>query len=92
MPKLVCVKDEVELLPFHNGTIVVEMASFGPYKVWNADAWKCPICGFEIIAGFGNNPLRSDHYSPDFPEWLENTKKNATQVIYDKELVYNQGK
>ena len=85
MPKLVCVTCQTELKPFCNETLVVEMASFGPYKVWNADTWKCPGCGFEIVAGFGQQPRRQDHYMDDFPAWLETVKAQAERVVYDFE-------
>ena len=85
MPKLVCVTCQTELKPETNDTVVIETASFGPYKVWNADTWKCPGCGVEIVAGFPEMPLRQDHYSDDFPEWLDNVKTKATRVEYDHE-------
>lgn len=85
MPKQVCVKCEVELKPETNGVVVIETASFGVYKVWFADAWKCPVCGVEIVSGFANKPLRQDHFAEDFPEWLERVKKEAVRIIYDNE-------
>jgi len=85
MTKLVCVKCQCELVPETNGTTVVEMASFGPYKVWDADTLKCPGCGVEIVAGFGDAPLRADHYAKDFSEWLYNLKEKACRVEYDYE-------
>lgn len=85
MSKMVCVKCQTELKPETNGVLLIEMAYFGPYKVWYADAWKCPGCGAEVIEGFANHPLRQDHYAKDFPAWLENEKKIAVRVIYDYE-------
>ncbi len=37
MPRSVCVRCHIEFRPAHTGTYVVEMASFGPYKLWVAD-------------------------------------------------------
>lgn len=85
MPKLVCVKCQTELKPETNGTLVVETASFGPYKVWNADTLKCPGCGVEIVADFPDYPQREDHYTHDFPIWLEEELRNARRVVYDNE-------
>jgi transposase len=85
MPKLVCVKCQTELRAETNGTLVIETASFGPYKVWNADTWKCPGCGIEIVAGFGDRPLRQDHYEPGFDTWLEKVKSYSKRVEYDHE-------
>jgi hypothetical protein len=49
----VCVKCECELKPEKNGVQVVEIVDGNPYQVWDADKWKCPKCGVEIMAGFG---------------------------------------
>lgn len=85
MSKLVCVKCECELRPETNGTTVVETASFGPYKIWDADTWKCPGCGMEVVSGFGNNPVREDHYAEDFKPWLETYLGNSRRIVYDNE-------
>ncbi len=85
MPKLVCVTCHCELRPEINETTVVETASFGPYKVWDADTWKCPGCGVEIVAGFADRPLRQDHYAKDFVPWLKNLIAHSRRVEYDNE-------
>ncbi len=85
MPKLVCAACQIELQCETTGTTVIEMASFGPYKVWQADAYKCPGCGIEIVGGFAGEPLREDHYADDFPEWLEKVKTRSRRVVYDYE-------
>ena len=85
MTKLVCTKCQTEFRPFYNGTLVIETASFGPYKVWYADTWKCPGCGIEVVGGFAEQPLRQDHYAEDFPEWLEKEKSMSDHIIYDNE-------
>lgn len=56
MPKLLCVRCEQELRPSINGVVVVEYSDLGPYKVWSADEWTCPICGATIVAGFADLP------------------------------------
>jgi predicted RNA-binding Zn-ribbon protein involved in translation (DUF1610 family) len=89
MPKLVCTKCQTELRIETNETLVIETASFGPYKVWNADTWKCPDCGVEIVAGFGDNPIRQDHYADDFPVWLEKVMGFFKKVVYDHEYPRN---
>lgn len=62
---IICPKCEIPYLPEKNGIIVEEMAGFDPYKLWSADLLKCPKCGGEIIAGFGNQPL-CIHSDPDY--------------------------
>lgn len=85
MPKPVCVKCQTEFWPKTNGVLVIETASFGPYKVWSADLWKCPGCATEIVSGYSDHPIRQDHYAPDFPEWLEHEKSLSPRVIYNNE-------
>jgi len=57
----VCVKCQVELTPEKNGVGLLDMASFGPYKIWEADLWKCPVCNYEIVVGFGRDAI-AEHY------------------------------
>ena len=61
------------------------MASFGPYKVWNADTWECPGCGVQIVGGFADQPSRQDHWKDDFEEWLNKEKEFASSIVYDFE-------
>jgi len=35
------------------------------YKIWHCDIYKCPVCGVEIIGGWGNKPI-SEHWEKDF--------------------------
>ena len=86
--KLVCVPCETELKPKVNGAVVIETASFGPYKVWNADVWICPNCGHETVAGFGNGPM-IEHFEDGFADVLEKMKKRAARIIMDNEYPPN---
>lgn len=41
------------------GVTVVEYQDLGmtvPYKLWQADRYRCPHCLYEVISGFGENP------------------------------------
>ena len=84
MAKLVCAKCECELRPETNGVGVIETASFGPYKIWDADLWKCPGCGIEIVAGFGQRPI-AQHFEEDFDKELKVVKETRPRVLYDNE-------
>lgn len=88
MPKLVCVKCQVELKPEHNGVKVVELFQKNEaiYKIWNADKWKCPKCKFEVVAGFGAQPLM-EHYEGDIKAFLEELRVKGDEIIYDKEVL-----
>jgi predicted RNA-binding Zn-ribbon protein involved in translation (DUF1610 family) len=67
----VCVKCEVELRPEKNSVGLVDYMTLGegedektdPSQVWEADLWKCPVCGYEIVTGFGNSPVSTLHES-----------------------------
>jgi hypothetical protein len=67
--------------PETNDTTVIEYATFGPYKAWLADVWKCPGCAVEIVTGFGAEPIRADHYHPDFPAWLAGCVAHSRRVV-----------
>lgn len=68
-----------QMFPKRNGVYVIEMAKFGPYKVWMADLWECPRCAYQVIAGFGLNAL-AEHYQQPFQEVLERAK--ASDHVY----------
>lgn len=69
-----------EMRPKKNGVYVIEMAEFGPYKVWLSDLWECPKCGHQVIAGFGIEPV-AEHFEEKFAKALE-TAKASTHVYY----------
>ena len=69
--KPVCVKCEVEMQIECGGVIVAEMFSDPPkpYKLWYADAFKCPICGYVITAQYGNAAFAVQH-EPGFEKTI----------------------
>jgi len=66
----VCAKCRCELRPEKNGVGVLDMASFGPCELFDADLWKCPECGIEVVGGFGNGPI-SSHFDEDFQQAIK---------------------
>jgi len=65
-----CTHCQREYVPHQSGVLVIEFASFGPYKVWMADELKCPECAHTILAGFPNGAV-SEHFMPDFQEIIQ---------------------
>lgn len=83
MPKMVCTKCQLPLFPKENGVYVAEvfLSPPQPCKVWMADLWGCCECGMEVVAGFGNNPIK-EHYEEGFEELLGKVKG---KVVYSYE-------
>ena len=61
----VCPKCNCEFRPEKNGVGVLDMADFGPCDLYDTDLWKCPVCGAQVIGGFGNSAI-SSHFQEDF--------------------------
>ena len=54
-----------------NGVTVEELMDDGsPYKLWDADKYKCPSCGHEVISGFGRQPI-AEHYQENYAQTRE---------------------
>ena len=89
MSKMICVKCEVALRPAVNGVYVQEMYNKNKdtYKVWCADIWKCPICGIEVVSGFGNKPCFGN-WDDDCEERLQKLINRGAVIIKDRELIH----
>jgi hypothetical protein len=70
MPKLICVTHQRELVPAENGVNVIELANFGPFRIWQTDQWSCPHlgCPVQIAPEAGARPI--EHYQAGFRERL----------------------
>lgn len=75
----VCVKCHCELRPEENGVGVLDMADYGPYELYDADLWKCPKCGLEVIGGFGEYPI-SEHYMDSFQKFVDGYKSRGKLI------------
>jgi hypothetical protein len=84
MPRILCVNCKRKLKCERQGVHVVE--TFGrdsddPYKLWRADLYKCPDCGFEVVCGFGASNY-AEHYEADFPAQLGAIPQD--KIFWDK--------
>ena len=71
MHRPVCTKCNRELHPEKNGVGVLDLNEDGkPYEVYDADLWKCPGCGMEVVGGFGEGCI-SAHYEADFQKMID---------------------
>jgi len=64
MLRPVCVKHQKEYKVEEQGVALVEYADRGgelkPYAIYFADLWVCPVCGHQIIGGYGE-PAAREH-------------------------------
>ena len=80
----VCVKCETEFRPEHNGVGLLDMFDPSdnpdpqPYQLWEADLYKCPKCGAEIVVGFAESPWVL-HWQSEFQDRL--TRKEAHDPV-----------
>ena len=63
----VCVPCQVEFVVKEAGVMVSSMTRKGPYEQHLADLLECPICGVQILYGFGYGPCWG-HWSLEPPE------------------------
>ena len=75
----VCVPCEIEMRVHEVGVAVLEMASFGPYKLWMADMMKCPHCGHEAITRYADRPV-AEHYQSGFEQQLAQTRAECRVI------------
>ena len=55
---VICVRCKTHMRAERNDVRVFERLDDGKvYKIWSADKLKCSGCGFEVVSGFGLNPL-----------------------------------
>ena len=61
MNRPVCVKCEVVMRMGPMGVYVIELfQGVKICRIWSADVYECPKCGFQIIGGWGNKPLANN--------------------------------
>jgi hypothetical protein len=75
----VCVKCHCELRPETNGVGILDIAEWGPYELYDADLWKCPSCGIEVVGGFALSPI-SAHYNANFQKMIDSYKNNGVII------------
>ena len=55
-----------------------------PYKIWQADFWKCLKCNNVIVSGFGQHPI-AEHFENNFNQILKKIKEESEYVVHDYE-------
>lgn len=81
----VCKNCHCEFRPETNGVGVLDLYRPSdsdkpqPYELFDADLWKCPSCGFEVVGGFGYGPV-SAHYKDDFERHIDFYRKQGLLI------------
>ena len=72
MPQPGCARCRREMEKTRSGVSVLEDAKSLPagYKLWSADLYRCPTCGFLLIAGYGSRPV-FEHHQIGFADAVE---------------------
>jgi len=66
--------------PETNGVGVLDMTDYGPYKIWDADKYKCPKCGYEIVTAFGQQALAEHWQKENFDTFVEAYRKQGVLI------------
>ncbi len=62
----VCVKCNLSMRPFKNGTAVEVMSvEIGPYQLYSGDCYECPDCKTQVVVGFGRHPV-AEHFQANY--------------------------
>lgn len=67
--KIVCTNCQ-RLMTAQRAIAAIEMADFGPYKLWSADLYQCKGCNNEVVAGFADCAY-AEHFEQHFAEALK---------------------
>ena len=62
----VCYACRVEMRCHKNGQAVVNGGS-----LWHGDVYRCPLCGVQVVVGFGREPI-SEEWRPDYGATVAN--------------------
>lgn len=80
---IVCVKCQAEMMPKKLGVTVIRTSGTPPtaVSIWRADLFGCAICGVEMLARFGHEPVIELHE--------RGFKKALTDITKDKKYVWH---
>ena len=86
MNKPLCVNCNIFYRIYKTGAYLIEMFNTPPrpYKIWQADAWKCPGCDSIIFKGYGQSEMFSkvgEHYQKNFDSILEKIRSNPDNLV-----------
>jgi len=70
----ICVKCQKEYKVKKQGVITELMTTFSgkltSFELYDSDLWECPVCGHQIIGGFGQLPF-AQHFEENYQKILK---------------------
>lgn len=83
MPRITCVKCEIEMSPKKNDVPFLETTGLEkkPYRLWSADLWWCELCGAQVVHGYSKKPLM-ESFQKGFDDYLMAEVERSGGVIY----------
>ena len=80
MRKPTCVPCQIGMEQVKIGLYCASMFSDPPqpYKIWAADKYQCPICGHEVLSGYGDRALM-EHFQEGFEEYVKRIKDRTVK-------------
>lgn len=77
-PRPICVECRIEYRLEVSGVLAVTMFQKPPepYEIYSTDLWRCPVCGHEMLKGFGERPI-VQHWEQDFDEILNSDTRKV---------------
>lgn len=77
----VCVICKTDMRCDRNGVNFVEHMCDGlPYRIWQADRWRCPNCGVAMLIGFGRDAF-SYHHDNNFRQVFDQVTSEADTIV-----------
>jgi len=74
----ICTKCQREYKVKKQGIVTELMGMFGgklaSHELYSSDLWECPMCGHQIVGGFGEEAL-ARHFEEKYEEILEEAGK-----------------
>lgn len=63
------------------GVPIESMTTVGPYKLYTADLYVCPLCDKEVFAGFGQAPI-IEHFDPEYQATVNRYRRKLSVFRY----------
>jgi hypothetical protein len=79
--RISCPTCKLDLRVKKNSVGVESMADFGSYQYFHADLWKCPVCGLEVVTGFGSTPIAEYYMQPKYEQAIAADKAFGAPVF-----------